>query len=125
MSDEEKYFKETMSSMAQDILLGQYPGVHQLWSAVVLHPDFVAGTVFTKQDLADYYYQPKESEELGAWYDDEATPEQVAALPDHIFDEGRMAIESYLENRGYGWREALQDCGVPRKYEEEEEDDDA
>lgn len=86
--------------------------IDELWQRIREHPDFAGGTVFTREDVADVIYEPKEG-----WAGRRAPSELVDGLTDAQIAAAVEAIRSFLfEPLIYTWREALRE-NVPTSPE--------
>lgn len=79
------------------------PNIHDLMDAIRAHPDYVFGTVWTREDVVVALLDGEDDDDpnvTAAWLD-KLTDEQIAAA--------EMALENYTFEGAYSFGEAIRD----------------
>lgn len=87
--------------------------IHDLFKVVKDHPDFAGGAIFTREDVAGVLFEPD-----GGWEDDDpGDPAEGSSVPHDLVAKvtpadlisAQEAIEAFIFEGSYTWRDAISD----------------
>jgi hypothetical protein len=90
------------------------PYLDDLWNQIQLHPDFIAGAIFTKEDVIETLYLLEDRLEEFESLPEQEREEIITNAPDHIYDEAAQAIEFHIFGHSYTWRDGIDDTLLSR-----------